>query len=611
VGVACPVQAEDRIPVKTADDLPRHTYTLAGKASDVLRSEEQFGALARQVRTDVEADFAKYDIQDTATLQRLHGVLLSLDLLEGRCGEAAKRIERLRELENKEAQKLTAGLTAEAYLAATHQGGSMSKRREVFGRCLLERLHGLPWEIVRDEIEAQKAKAEIYSENLLMGLVQSRLDPIVEKAEGQVSCEVAHGIIGIKAVLDIQLPYRSNTIEVYQAVIDEHRLERKQNIWATRSVTLLPRDGGTPIVAAVWCSGVDTGLFRNRLYVNPNEQIDGEDNDRNGFVDDVHGIAFDLDDNAVPELLLPLDELEADLGTVTRYIKGFVDLEAAIDSPEASVLRRVLSELKPEEVEPFVHDLRLVGAYSHGTHVAGIVAEGNPFVRLLPVRLTYDTRMIPRAPSIEQAEKGAKAIAATVEYLQRSGVRVVNISWGMNRRMIESALEANGVGETVEERAALARRIFSIHRDALYSAISGAPEILFVVAAGSADSDLEFAEMIPAGFELPNLLVVGAVDQAGEPTGFTSFGKTVRVYANGSDVESYIPGGKRLKLSGTPMASPQVVNLAAKILALDPSLTPVQVIELIEKGADRVEGPPPRLLINPKKTIELLKKSPS
>jgi hypothetical protein len=33
------------------------------------------------------------------------------------------------------------------------------------------------------------------------------------------------------------------------------------------------------------------------------------------------------------------------------------------------------------------------------------------------------------------------------------------------------------------------------------------------------------------------------------------------------------------------MATPNVVNLAAKLFALDPSLTPVQVIELIKQGA--------------------------
>jgi len=53
------------------------------------------------------------------------------------------------------------------------------------------------------------------------------------------------------------------------------------------------------------------------------------------------------------------------------------------------------------------------------------------------------------------------------------------------------------------------------------------------------------------------------------------------------------------------MASPNVVNLAAKLIALDPSLTPEQTLDLIKRGADpSADG---RLhLINPKATVALL-----
>ena len=86
---------------------------------------------------------------------------------------------------------------------------------------------------------------------------------------------------------------------------------------------------------------------------------------------------------------------------------------------------------------------------------------------------------------------------------------------------------------------------------------------------------------------LPNLLTVGAVDKAGDEASFTSYGPTVKVHANGYQVESVIPGGEKLAESGTSMASPQVVNLAAKILAVNPKLTPAQVIALIRDNADK------------------------
>ncbi|RYF11257.1 MAG: hypothetical protein EOO77_19770, partial [Oxalobacteraceae bacterium] len=65
------------------------------------------------------------------------------------------------------------------------------------------------------------------------------------------------------------------------------------------------------------------------------------------------------------------------------------------------------------------------------------------------------------------------------------------------------------------------------------------------------------------------------------------------------------PGGLRLRFTGTSMAAPAVVNLAAKMLALDPALTPPEVVRMIIAGADTsADG---RLhVINPKAAIGML-----
>jgi hypothetical protein len=53
------------------------------------------------------------------------------------------------------------------------------------------------------------------------------------------------------------------------------------------------------------------------------------------------------------------------------------------------------------------------------------------------------------------------------------------------------------------------------------------------------------------------------------------------------------------------MASPNAANLAAKLIALDPKLTPEQTIALIEKGATTTADGR-RHLIDPKRSVELL-----
>jgi subtilisin family serine protease len=83
-------------------------------------------------------------------------------------------------------------------------------------------------------------------------------------------------------------------------------------------------------------------------------------------------------------------------------------------------------------------------------------------------------------------------------------------------------------------------------------------------------------------------------------------GENVVVYANGFEVESYVPGGERIAMSGTSMSSPHAANLAAKLLAIHPELSPQEVIALIEKGADRLEEDSALLLMNPKATVALV-----
>ena len=145
------------------------------------------------------------------------------------------------------------------------------------------------------------------------------------------------------------------------------------------------------------------------------------------------------------------------------------------------------------------------------------------------------------------------------------------------------------------------RDYFEIQKDALTKAFASAPGILFVTAAGNSNEDASFVEDIPAGIALPNLLTVGAVDKAGDEASFRSFGPTVVVHANGYQVESVIPGGDKLAESGTSMASPQVANLAAKVLAI--KLKPEQVIRLIRDTADKTaDGRRP--LVNPKKAVQ-------
>ena len=594
--------------ITNQDQLPRHTYEVDATASEIVTSEAAFAPLAAAVRSDIEALLAGYEIEDRATLESLEGTLLNLDMLAGDHASAEQRIARMRAMQEKPSSRLTTGLVGTAAIAAAREPESagLDRRQAAFEEAYRASVSELPWDVVQDDIEQTKGNYEIYSKNLFLGLAESQMQPAIE-AQGSVSGDIAQQLIGIRAFTEVYLPYKDQVVNVLGDYVSANDVE-KPDIWASRSVNLSgeSEEELAPVVVAIWDSGTDAPIFGDRMFRNPAEVVNGEDDDGNGFVDDVHGIAWDLESHRTTGDLLPMDAAtQARVPELKANLKGILDLQANVQSPEASALRQRMSSMEKDEVGPFLEDLNLYAIYAHGTHVGGIVARDNPAVRLMVIRLTFDHRLIPNPPTVEEARRSAEAAQASVDYMKAHGVRVANMSWGGGQRDIEAALEVNGIGETAEERQRLAREIFAIGRDGLKAAIESAPEILFVPAAGNADEDAEFADDMPSSFELPNVLTAAAVDRAGDETGFTSFGPSVDVHANGFEVDSYIPGGETMELSGTSMSAPNVVNLAAKLLALDPSLTTAELRALILDGADRVEEDR-RVLLNPRRSVELL-----
>ncbi|UCC13179.1 MAG: S8 family serine peptidase [Gammaproteobacteria bacterium] len=597
-----PTMAGDKIKVESNEDLPRFTYNVDGKLTDFIQSDD-FPAFARKRRDDVVSVLDRYELTDATTLKGYYGLILNVQMLEGDFEAARRSIAKIRTLEDKPALKLLTGVMFTALMDADGGTGEMSGEaiRARFEHNYSTALSELPWDVVQDSVERSKAGWEIRSRNFYLGLVESQYQEGVNKS-GNISGDVADTMIGVRLMLDRLLPVKDNAIAALSGYIDANRVE-KPDIWQERYVDLGPTDKAQPVTVAIWDSGTDTALYEGRLYTNPKEKLDGRDTDGNGWVDDLHGIGHTLKSDRTSNLMIPLtDDQRSQYPEMKAMVKGLTDMQAAIDSTEASALKKYLSELQPNEVKAFIEEISLFGNFAHGTHVAGIAAEGNPFIRILVARLTFDHKMIPDTPTVEQTKKDAQAVRDTIDYFKANGVRVVNMSWGGNLSSYESALELNGVGESAEERLAMAKEMFDIFNAALKESIAGAPDILFVTSAGNSDNDAEFDMMYPSSYELPNILTVGAVDQAGEETSFTTFGSNVDLHANGFEVESYVPGGDRMAMSGTSMSSPNVVNLAAKLLAKNPELTVAELRERIIAGSDHMDDGR-RVLINPRATI--------
>ncbi len=577
-----------RTVVTRAEQLPARSYTLPRLPAELIEGPlAELLPLAEQLDRDVAADLAAFDIRDDATQRDLIGARLSVALLKGDAAAVAAHGAAVRALQDKPGPRLTSGLLPELALRAAAGGGDTAAQAARLQALVEARFGDMPWAEVETVLQQPRGSLELASPTVVVGSVRAAMDPAVRNAGMKADLRTLATLVGARAQLERLLPLRAGAVAGLGRVIERQAAAapRKPDLWTPRLVNLAADERAQPVRVAVWDSGVDMALFKPV----PGARA---------------GVAFAADGTPAEPLLRPLGEAAPRWPQLKGLVKGALDLRAALDTPESRQIKATVAGLRPEQVKGFQEDLALVGLYAHGTHVAGIAVQGNPFAELFAVTQLWDHRIEPARPDEARSRRIAQGYRDAVAALKAAGVRVVNMSWRYGPQFFEGALAWHGIGADAEERKRIALRLFAIERDALREAMAGAPGILFVAGSGNEDNNADFVEYMPAGFELPNLVTAGAVDAAGDETAFSSFGRTVVLHANGFEVDSLIPGGERLKQSGTSMAAPQVTNLAAKLMALEPRLTPAQAKALMLAHAER-RG---RVnLLNPAATLRVLR----
>ncbi|WP_289055840.1 S8 family serine peptidase [Carboxylicivirga marina] len=602
--------AQQKIVVTKAEDLPKHTYELQiNDAVTFIQDEKNVLDLAALIKHDLLNDLDTYEIKDKSSLNGIYSKLRVIAVLEKDYVAALKYIQKSRVQSDKESDKLIRGLTTEALVNAfsKYDGTTSTKIGNEVSSFLDDFFKEVDFSLIQEDVEQTKGILEIYSENLVIGQVKGSTQKMLDNNKGKIPGDMAYSLIGSYFDLNFFMPYKNDVYASYATAIELYGIKTEMlDIWEERDSVLLQHNL-TNVTIGVWDSGIDISVLPdNQRWNNREEIIDQKDNDQNGFIDDVNGIAYTKEGKKTSQILLPVEYDDKQMDSIKESSKGLMDLIANIQSDEAKELKKYLAALEPDDFDRFIERLGLYGLYAHGTHVAGIVVDGNPKAKVLCARLTFDHRNIPDVPTVDKAQNWAQMYKDVVTYFDDNSARVVNMSWSVDYDYeFLRPLEINGYGNDVEERKALAKKLYEIERMAFIEAVSSAPDVLFVCAAGNENNDADFAAFFPASLNYPNLITVGAVDKAGRKTSFTTEGESVDVFANGYEVASYVPGGSTIAYSGTSMASPQVANLAAKMLAVNPILSPSQLVDIIVSTATRSDED--ILLIHPKNAIEKAK----
>ncbi len=203
-------------------------------------------------------------------------------------------------------------------------------------------------------------------------------------------------------------------------------------------------------------------------------------------------------------------------------------------------------------------------AYSHGTHVAGIVSARTDNgigisslgfnIKIMPIKAADGTSDSEGRILITHGYPG-------IMWAADNGARIINMSWG-------GPGYSNSGQEVIN-----------------YAVNKGC---VLIAAAGNSNTSTKH---YPAAYE--NVISVASTTSSDTRSSFSNFGSWVDISAPGSSIKSTVPFNSYAIYDGTSMASPLVASLAGLMLSVNPTMTAGQVEAGLKATADNINSQNP------------------
>ncbi|NQY99725.1 MAG: S8 family serine peptidase [Bdellovibrionales bacterium] len=209
--------------------------------------------------------------------------------------------------------------------------------------------------------------------------------------------------------------------------------------------------------------------------------------------------------------------------------------------------------------------------YGHGSHVAGLIASET-------FGMAKDAKIIPvKAGGLTGLDR--MTLIGSVFYAADAGAEIINMSFGAYARVNSYRF----VMEYLEEKGVLA----------VAASGNGHPSTGFGV-------NIDTIGMYPAADQSENILSIAAKDSFNMLSPYSNYGvNSVDMTAPGglgpddfimSATAENAEGIMIQGMMGTSMAAPIAAGVAAQVLAIDPDLSPAEVIEILQESGKSVEG---------------------